>query len=212
MALAFGMMLGGLFWSMMLSSPSSHVFDWAWFMTAFMGTILALPLTVWLGAIWGTYRAKRSWRGRTLLALLPSSLLFATTVLEAARQPPREKQLRQNFRVLFNAEIPMDARKADRTAPTLADSGHVDFIFQCSKQSTLDLIRAMDLKPQEGEPQHYSRIALEWAKSDWKNALSYMRVDREGTRHLLITDSSMERVLMSRWPGWAKSENESQPK
>ncbi len=188
---------------------SSEAGRFAGGMTMFVGLLFSVPLLIWLVIIWGIYGENRAWRGRAWLALLPSALLFSGNILETAFQPPREQRLRKRFQLMFHAELPTDARNIDATYPTLADSGHVDFVFRCSKASAYALITAMNLKAGEGEPPHYSRLAPERSEQLWIDTVFFFRVDRRGVGYLLITDSRMELIVMARNPLFAKSEDDS---
>lgn len=206
--LAFGMMLGGLQVSFYQMGASSEAVTMAWGMTVFFGLVLSLPLLIWLAVIWGVYGDKHSWHGRTRLALLPSALLFASTVVPLAWEPSKEQRLRERFHAMFHADLPADAWDIDATYPTLADSGFVDFVFRGSRESTQALVKAMNMKPQDNAPSHYSRLARDWADQNWKDAQWYMCSDKHGVGYLLIADPRMERVLVARNPLFAKSGDE----
>jgi hypothetical protein len=206
--LAVGMLLVGLQVSFYQMGASSEAGKMAWGNTLTFGLVLSLPLLVWLVVVWGVYGEKRPWRGRTLLALLPSALLLASMVVPLAWQPSKEQRLRERFRAMFHADLPADAREIDATYPTLADSGFVDFVFRGSRESTQALVKAMNMELQEGVPPHYSRLEREWSDQRWMDALWFISSDKNDVGYMLITDPRMERVLVTRDPLFAKSEDE----
>ena len=70
----------------------------------------------------------------------------------------------------------------------------------------------MKVEPQQGGPALLSRLARDGSDERWKDTRCYQRVDEKGTLNRLITGSSMERVLVTRWPGWATPARESDQK
>lgn len=210
-ALAHVAFMGGFFGDLMLYPASRGVFDFAWSMTVVATIPASIILCIWLAVVWLVYGPKRPWHGRTWVALLPSLFIVASAVFHASSYS-REEHMRKIFYAYFAAEIPPDAKEMDVSAPTLADSGNKAFVFRCSKESTLGLIKAMKVELQQGEPSPVTRLALDWSDERWRDARAYERVDDEGTQNRLITGSSMESVLVTRWPDWAKPTRESDQK
>jgi hypothetical protein len=198
MALAFGMMLGGVFWSCVLVSASSRIFEWAGFMTAMAGMALGLPLLAWLGVIWCVYNFKRSWRGRAMLALLPSGIMFAFALYGAVTQPSREQRLRQHFKRVFQAEIPADAYETD-VRPPIFDAWNMEFTFRCSKESTLTLIKAMKAERRHVEAPRSNLLVRDWSADRWHDMQAYEHVDQKGNQNILITGALMESVSVTQW-------------
>lgn len=212
MALAFGMMLGGL--ACLYCRPTAGPGHGIWLFVLF-GTLFSTPLfggvlSIWLCATWGVYGETRPWLGRTWVALLPSLMLFGYGAASIATVPPSPQR---HFQEYFHADLPSDVRNLRVAPPLLTDRGHVYFAFKCSKQSTSDLIKelAMEPSPDEhvsGMKEVFLRFAPDWTKQDWEDSLQFGRTDRTGTGYILVTDPSMECVLVHRNPLWSKGEEQ----
>lgn len=172
-------------------------------MVIYATLIFGFFLLLWLAVIWKTFDTGRRWRGRAWIAAMPALLLLLYTSTGFIANPPSPQK---TFSALMQVEMPSDALEIDTTQLSLGDMR--EFMFRCSKQSTLQLIKALELETMEESLVLGSYVAKEWMKADWKDAKSYLRVDKRGTAYILITDTDMEKVVVQRHPGWAKSEDE----
>ena len=175
-------------------------FQWGW------------TLLLWLLMIWGVCDKARSWRGRAWLALSPALIFFGYCVISLAIDPPSPQK---HFPSRFQAQLPADARGIEFSAPRWTDAGHYNYAFRCSKPSTLALIHDLGVEPAENvegiEAMFTTKIgavARDWSIQDWRNALFFVKGDRDGTGYILMTDVAMERVVIGRDPLWSKSEEE----
>lgn len=172
-------------------------------MTIFATLIFGFFLLLWQVIIWKAFDVGRRWRGRTWVAMLPALLLLLYTSARFIADPPSPQK---TFRAVMQVEMPSDAQEIATSQLSLGDMR--EFMFRCSKQSTLHLIKTLGLEAWEESPAFVSYVAKDWVKADWKDAQSYIRLDKRGTGYILITDTGMERVVVQRHPGFAKSEEE----
>lgn len=197
-----------LFGSAYNATESSQAGTFAYTMVIVMGPFFAAGLGVWLLLAHGICRRQPAWRWRTHLALLPSVFLLIGTAVASLIQPPREQRLQRHFEALFHAPLPTGARGIDVTCPRLSDGGHVDFAFTCPKASVEKLVAAMSLEKAEGEPPHFTRLDCALKRQGWKDLTWFWKADKAGCGYLLITDPTMEHVVVARNPLFSKSEDE----
>ncbi len=177
------------------------------------GVLWGWVLLLWLLMIWGVCDKARSWRRRAWLALSPALIFFGYCVISLAADPPSPQK---HFPSRFQAQLPADARDIECSAPRLNDAGYFNYAFRCSKPSTLTLIHDLAVEPAENvegiEAMFTTKIggvARDWSIQDWRNALCFVKGDRNGTGYILLTDVAMERVVVGRDPLWSKSDEES---
>lgn len=205
-------LIGSCFWGLVLYPSSWGVFAFAGYMTALIAIPAAFLLGIWLLIVWLVYRRRRSWPGRAWVGLLPSALMLSSVVFHASTYS-REDSIRKLFRSYFAVEIPADAEGMDVSAPTLADSGNKAFAFRCSKESTLALIKALKMDLQANPAPFLShRLVPDWTDKHWQSARVYEHVDDQGTLNCLIVVSSLESVLITRWPFYEDLVHESDQK
>lgn len=205
MAMAFGLLVAGLTLGV-VKVGAGFRYEHPPFIVGMVifGALMFGPiLLLWQVIIWKAFDIGRRWRGRAWMAMLPALLLLLYTSTRFIANPPSPQK---TFSAVMQVEMPSDAREIDTSQLALGDMR--EFMFRCSKQSTLQLIKALELEAMEESPAFGSYVAKDWMKEDWKDAQSYLRVDKRGTGYILITDTGMERVVVQRHPGFSKSEEE----
>lgn len=209
-AMGFSLMFGGLacHYCQHTAGPGHGIWLYVLIGTLFSSLLFGLGLSFWLSVTWDVFGDTCPWRWRTWVALLPALIFFGYNAAAIVTAPPSPQR---HFLEHFHAELPTDARNIKVLPPALPDPGYVYFAFGCSKQSTQTLIMKLKAEPIENEvglELMFFRIARDWSALDWEKSLFFMKVARTGTGYILLTDASMEQVLVARDPGWAKSEEE----
>ncbi len=175
---------------------------------AMVAPSLGPALAIWLVAVWALFRRNRLWRNRAWIAIAPPVLFLVYRVGFLVVDPPSPQKY---FHQTFGVYLPSKFRVIEVAHPTMADPGLVEYAILCSKQCTQSLVERMNLDPVTTEPRApfvNFRIAREWNWDAWRTPNQYAKTQRTGTGHILVADGEMERILVCRNPGFAKSEAE----
>lgn len=206
MVLAFGLLIAGLtlFFLQAGSGPRYEDPSFIMMLVAFSTMVCGFFLLLWLGIIWRVFESGRQARRRVWAAVIPPLLLVVFATAGLVKDPPSPQRM---FHALLKVPMPPDAREIGVT-PLFFAGGPKEFAFRCSKQSTLDLIKSLDLEAIEETPSFFSHVAKDWEAAGWKDSLLFLKTDKKGVGYILITDTAMERVVMQRDLLFAKTEEE----
>lgn len=161
----------------------------------------------WLGLVWGIFAWSKRMRWRTAVMLLPSLAMVCESSWLLVTDPPSPEKY---FAAWFRAPLPARSKNIKVRPPTLVDSGYVSFYFHCSKAETQALIKAMNVTLDPADSSSGGIYPPDSPSPEtWQGRQSYSRIDgKTGTGYFIVTDGPMEQVMVSRNPGWSKTDEE----